>query len=174
MNKNLEQAYNSAHKAMSLWGSKLATLEEISQSISDSDQILKLLKGFGPYPDNYTAVVVATDKGVHLFVRGAFTRLFTNASAFIPYSEITNAVSRRHLTRGFEIAISTAAVVETVQCLAEQDCHQFINVVKTRLNLPTDVNTNLTPSHELKVCPDCAEDVKLAANKCRYCGYLFT
>jgi Uncharacterised protein family UPF0547 len=28
-------------------------------------------------------------------------------------------------------------------------------------------------SREFKACPDCAEEVRAAARKCRYCGYMF-
>jgi hypothetical protein len=37
--------------------------------------------------------------------------------------------------------------------------------------LPT-VPDEVAPS-DLKQCPDCAEDVKVAASKCRFCGHLF-
>jgi hypothetical protein len=30
------------------------------------------------------------------------------------------------------------------------------------------------PSGPVKVCPDCAEDIKLAARKCRHCGYTYS
>ena len=29
------------------------------------------------------------------------------------------------------------------------------------------------PTPELKTCPDCAEEVRFAARKCRFCGYMF-
>jgi hypothetical protein len=30
-----------------------------------------------------------------------------------------------------------------------------------------------TPLEEVKICPDCAEEVKAAARVCRFCGYRF-
>lgn len=33
---------------------------------------------------------------------------------------------------------------------------------------------DLGSSSETKQCPDCAEDVKLAASKCRFCGHVFS
>jgi hypothetical protein len=42
----------------------------------------------------------------------------------------------------------------------------------SRLNVIRQISP-LPPSPEFKSCPDCAEQVRAAARKCRFCGYLF-
>ncbi len=36
-----------------------------------------------------------------------------------------------------------------------------------------EAQTSPVPSEDLKTCPDCAEQVRTAARKCRFCGYVF-
>jgi hypothetical protein len=43
----------------------------------------------------------------------------------------------------------------------------------TTATMPAAASPAPTATPEFKTCPDCAEEVRFAARKCRFCGYMF-
>ncbi len=173
MNINLIKAYAGANVSKRLFFG-MPTLGTISPSIGEDDQILKLLKGSMGGDSLYKTVCLATDKGIHIFVKGYYSKVFTNDSGFIPFESITNVVYNKNLGWKYTVVISTAGDTFEIELIEQMDAIDFVKAVNQRLNSPKPVAIAASQTSESKICPDCAEDVKLAANKCRYCGYMFS
>jgi hypothetical protein len=171
VNSSLEREYKAAKGRPMV---SFTTLDEIAQLIPQAEVVLKVLMGHTPHPMNDSCVVVATESGVYFFVRGSYVKVFTNGWEFLPYSEITNVVSTKSLLRKFTLIVSTASRELETSFIPEAECNAFAKIVKERLSQPLKVSIRAGVDVSLKPCPDCAEDVKAAAKRCRYCGHDFS
>lgn len=88
--------------------------------------------------------------------------------------QMAQAIARRVETDP-DIASSTLAVVAEVArfVLGEPDlADALVAADNAPAEVPPQSAAAVSAAHE-KVCPDCAEAVKAAARKCRFCGYQF-
>jgi hypothetical protein len=97
-----------------------------------------------------------------------------NPAAFDVGGSIQVNVPLGSVAQPFSITVRKADVEKAKEFVAELESRiknrgQKVEIVG--IGLPT-----FTPPgapEEMKVCPDCAEEVKSAARKCRFCGYEF-
>ena len=170
--KQLQHAYDQATISKRLFFG-MPTVEEVASGLSPGEETLLLLKGSMGGESMYKAVCVATDKGVHIFVRGYYTKLLKNNVSLIPYEQITNISYQKRLMFKYFIEIVTGGDTVFLELIEMEDAAKFVNLVKKKINLPKNVEVTRNSGSDSKVCPDCAESVKTAAKKCRYCGFSF-
>ena len=46
-------------------------------------------------------------------------------------------------------------------------------VIRRKETVPSNLSPPTAATPEFKTCPGCAEEVRFAARKCRFCGYMF-
>jgi hypothetical protein len=170
---SLKAAYEGA--AINAWvKSGWVDLETIKHKISASEEIQHLLKGC--FPGTVARVLwVVTDRGLHAFVKDRL-RVFGGNYKFVPYSQIIGIQTRKEITSHGWIAIITVAFgLNTLQIsyISPNDAVEVGKIVNSQISKPKAVTISETKTDESKTCPDCAENVKVQARKCRFCGFLF-
>ena len=96
---------------------------------------------------------------------------------FIPYQTLSDVQFQR-IGLGSLLTITTNSGKQLRQSVPIRFKEERLNeilVFTTQLNdhMVKSRGTNPLNIDELKICPDCAEGVKFAARKCRYCGHEF-
>jgi len=76
------------------------------------------------------------------------------------------------LVAGYWLGLLLAWVVPTMGILV-QSAQAAEAPLKSPAEAPTEALAESTPEPEMKNCPDCAEDIRTAARKCRFCGYRY-
>ena len=178
---SLAKAYESA--VINAWMKKgYEPLSVLQAKIPESEEILHLIKGktdYGYGTQEHTVTVAAlwvlTDKGIHTFGRGRLIGL-EKRYRFIPYSQITAVqVGRIFTTHGqlSNIIIAFGFNHSEISYINPSDANQTGILVNNQINKPKAVTISSDHLEDVKPCPDCAENVKSQARKCRFCGFTF-
>lgn len=150
------------------------TFEQIAAQLSPAETGKTVRKIVLAYDDGFIsrAALTTSDLGLHVFSVGNFM-LGKNKHFFIPRESI-QLVSVREMS-GMQWCVEIKAITglfflvnntEDYARLISSDVQQLILAGKGKSGLESEES-------EMKTCPDCAELVKSAAKKCRFCGYRF-
>lgn len=86
--------------------------------------------------------------------------------------------TKKHDSRELWLTIDTPDfqyVTKVAVGLAAKKARKFAAAVNTaaRQSAPAEAAGSVATAGDVKVCPDCAEEIKAAANVCRFCGHRF-
>jgi hypothetical protein len=111
-------------------------------------------------------VSVAAARGSHDVRYDPSKNLYWCAEQGCTFESPAKAVARSH-------RLETGATATTPSAAPKPSGFELPVKTAPPANPATPPTQDSPPASEYKTCPDCAEDVRAAARKCRFCGYMF-
>jgi len=168
---------------------KHPTLETLQEKLSQGDSVLHLIKGYDSGIDKYgqwNVIWVVNDKGLFVFKRSILKIISKSLFQFIPFTQI-DAIEIKKETLPMIDKLASEKFKDSRTCTITVAFGSNVSRIshidlRTADLLCQTVNKFLSQSlaslsnkdvETTKSCPDCAEDVKTEAKKCRFCGFIF-
>lgn len=135
---DLQRKYDQAEEKTYGRMNRRPPLEIVDEGISESEEILSVLKclDFSARP----TTIVLTSLGMHFFSQGMYLRSANASHEFVSFSTLTGVRVKSSLFGGgAELEVTRANNVDLFTWCSPNDCETFVGIVKQRMSNPEPI-----------------------------------